>query len=65
MRQPSPKAARDARPRLAVPTLLELDPYWEEWLRLTPAQRLARSWALRRRLPDLQAVHDAKLFPKP
>jgi hypothetical protein len=36
-----------------------------EWLELKPAERLRRSWALRRRLPDIRAVHDRKLFPKP
>jgi len=36
-----------------------------EWLRLTPAERLRRSWALRSRLPNLRAAHDRKLFPKP
>jgi hypothetical protein len=36
-----------------------------EWLKLTPAERVRRSWALRERLPDLRAVHDRKLFPKP
>jgi hypothetical protein len=35
------------------------------WLRLSPAERLRRSWALRRRLPNLQRVHDEKLFPRP
>jgi hypothetical protein len=35
------------------------------WRRLTPRERLRRSWQLRSRLPDLQAVHDRKLFPKP
>lgn len=37
----------------------------DAWLRLTPAERLARSWRLRSRLPDPQAVHDRKLLPKP
>jgi hypothetical protein len=36
-----------------------------EWARLTPAETLRRSWALRRRLPDAAAVHDRKLFLKP
>ncbi|MBI3096931.1 MAG: hypothetical protein HYY93_01600 [Planctomycetes bacterium] len=31
----------------------------------TPAQRLERSWRLRRLLPDPQKVHDAKLWPRP
>ncbi|MBN1672659.1 MAG: hypothetical protein JXR37_16575 [Kiritimatiellae bacterium] len=36
-----------------------------EWRRLTPGERLLRSWRLRARLPDPIAVHDRKLFPKP
>jgi hypothetical protein len=35
------------------------------WRRLTPGERLRRSWKLRSRIPDLKAVHDRKLFPKP
>ena len=35
------------------------------WLGLTPAERMRRSWRLRRLLKDPQAVHDAKLWPKP
>lgn len=35
----------------------------EVWEKYTPAERLARSWAMRDRIPDLQAWHDAKLFP--
>jgi hypothetical protein len=35
------------------------------WRRLTPRERLRRSWQMRSRLPDLRAVHDRKLFPKP
>lgn len=47
------------------PPLDELDLFLDDWLALTPRERLARSWAMRERLPDPQAVHDAKLFPKP
>ena len=43
----------------------ELNLFEEDWLALTPGERLKRSWALRARLRDPQAVHDAKLFPKP
>jgi len=43
----------------------ELDLFHDDWLALTPKERLARAWALRARLRDPQAVHDAKLFPKP
>ncbi len=35
------------------------------WRKLTPAERLRRSWEMRSRLPNLRAVHDRKLFPKP
>jgi hypothetical protein len=35
------------------------------WRRLTPGERLRRSWQMCSRLPDLKAVHDRKLFPKP
>ena len=35
------------------------------WRNLTPRERLRRSWAMRSRIPDLKAVHDRKLFPKP
>jgi hypothetical protein len=35
------------------------------WRRLTPRERLRRSWELRSRIPNLKAVHDRKLFPKP
>ncbi|MCX8091944.1 MAG: hypothetical protein N3I86_13595 [Verrucomicrobiae bacterium] len=50
----------------AVGCDVAISPYWREvWLRLTPRERLRRSWRLRSRLPDLRAVHDRKLFPKP
>jgi hypothetical protein len=35
------------------------------WLKLSPAERLRRSWRLRRRLPHPKRVHDEKLFPRP
>lgn len=49
-----------------IETSVALSPYkMVEWLSLTPAERLQRSWALRERLVDPQAVHDRKLFPSP
>jgi len=43
-----------------------MSPYKAEmWRRLTPRERLRRSWRMRTRLPDPTAVHDRKLFPKP
>ena len=43
-----------------------ISPYKAEvWRQLTPRERLRRSWQMRSRLPDLKAVHDRKLFPKP
>jgi hypothetical protein len=43
-----------------------LSPYKTDvWRRLTPRERLRRSWEMRSRIPDLKALHDSKLFPKP
>jgi len=42
-----------------------LDQTWTTWIARTPAERLHRSEALRKRLPDPRRVHDAKLFPEP
>jgi hypothetical protein len=36
-----------------------------EWRRLSPRERLRRSWRMRSSLVDLRAVHDRKLFPAP
>ena len=55
---------KPGRPVQAPVVMRNLDFASGAWLRLTPAQRLRRSWRLRRRIPDLQAVHDAKLWPK-
>lgn len=66
-----PSAKRRSRTRKSsgstrvCATLDELDTFWETWLALTPAERLRRSWSLRRRVVDLDAVHDAKLHPQP
>ena len=55
-------AAANAPLRLAE----AVSPYKAEvWRHLTPRERLRRSWQMRSRLPDLKAVHDRKLFPKP
>jgi hypothetical protein len=54
----------DAAPALTLAGAVS--PYKADvWRRLTPRERLRRSWQMRSRLPDLQAVHDRKLFPKP
>jgi hypothetical protein len=58
----SPAGAANAPMQLAEAA----SPYKTEvWRRLTPRERLRRSWQMRSRLPDLKAVHDRKLFPKP
>jgi len=51
----------------SVPRLEEVvSPYKAEvWRRLSPRERLRRSWQMRSRIRDLKAVHDRKLFPKP
>ncbi len=35
------------------------------WEKLSPAERLRRSWQLRHRLPSPKRIHDAKLLPSP
>lgn len=43
-----------------------LSPFKElEWVELSPAERLARAWALRKRLINAVDAHDRKLFPAP
>ncbi len=34
------------------------------WLKLSPAERLRRSWRMRRLLPDPERVHNEKLWPR-
>lgn len=41
-----------------------LEPFWAEWQRLTPFERLRRSWAMRRNLKDPIAAHDERSLPK-
>ena len=44
---------------------------WQEthqrsvWSCFSPAERLHRSWSLRRLLKDKRSIHDKKLFPHP
>jgi hypothetical protein len=52
------------KPPRPVEAFAPTDPYREMWLSLTPAQRLRRAWRLRRRLKNIQAIHDAKTFPE-
>jgi hypothetical protein len=51
------------RQRLDTDAVLP-DPYVEHWKSLTPAQRLRRAWRLRKRIKNLQAIHDAKTYPE-
>ena len=54
----------DAMPNITIGEALS--PYKADvWRRLTPRERLRRSWEMRSRIPDLKALHDSKLFPKP
>lgn len=55
---------RIPRPR-GVEALVFEDPYRQAWLALSPGERLRRSWRLRLRLKNSQAVHDAKTFLRP
>ena len=51
----------------SLPQNLEIegaDPYLQDWMALTPAVRLRRSWRMRRRLTGAARLHDAKTFPE-
>ena len=41
------------------------EPYRALWRSLTPRERLRRAWKLRRRVPDIHRLHDAKFLPLP
>ncbi len=43
---------------------MESDPHWQEWLLLTPNQRLMRAWAMRRLLKDPEKAHDERSLPE-
>jgi hypothetical protein len=57
----SPEKASGASRKRVDPSM---DPYQDMWRELSPAARLRRSWRLRSRVKNLQAVHDAKSLPK-
>ena len=40
------------------------EPYREFWRSLTPRERLHRVLKLRRRVPNIQKLHDEKLIPR-
>jgi len=40
------------------------EPYREFWRSLTPRERLHRMLKLRRRVPNIQKLHDEKLIPR-
>lgn len=42
----------------------ELEPFRDDWLHLTPAERLMISWRMRRQVRDLEADHDEKSLPR-
>lgn len=35
------------------------------WQEFSPQERLRRSWLLRRRLKNIEKIHDKKIFPQP
>jgi hypothetical protein len=59
------KNTTKATSNLVTDPIAELiDPYRTAWLALSPWERMLRSWKLRERLVDPQAVHDAKTLPE-
>lgn len=66
VRAPSEVELEEVTPRELADSELALSPFKAaEWCSLSPAERLERAWALRRRLLDPEEVHDRKLFPAP
>ena len=42
----------------------DADPFFATWLALSPAERMRRSWRMRSRLINPEAIHDEKTFPE-
>jgi len=40
------------------------DPFRDDWLRLSPGQRIVRAWKLMKRIRNPQAAHDAASLPR-
>lgn len=60
-------AASRSRRRRPLPKILEdleTEPIRQDWLLLTPGQRLVRAWKMRGRLKDLEAAHDERSLPR-
>ena len=55
---------RKRPPEPLVPSDAKWDPFRSDWLKLTPGERLIRSWRLRKRIKDLEAAHDANSLPR-
>jgi len=53
------------RSRPSPLTLRYEEPYREFWRSLSPRERLRRAWKLRKRVRDIQKLHDEKLVPRP
>ncbi|MBI3099489.1 MAG: hypothetical protein HYY93_14865 [Planctomycetes bacterium] len=57
-------AARHVEEPLSIAS--EAEPYRQDWLRLTPGERILRVWRMRRRLSaeTLEAAHNALSLPR-
>jgi len=54
------------QPPAPIDAVEALEPFKTSvWRKLSPAERLRRSWLLYSRLVDPQAAHDRKIFPVP
>jgi hypothetical protein len=60
MSKPQPRSDRSQE----IPAIFE-EPYRRYWRSLAPRERLRRAWKLRKRVPDIHRLHDAKLLPLP
>ncbi len=59
-------SARRTRRRRLPPLLegMETEPVRQDWLLLTPGQRLIRAWRMRKQVKNLEALHDERTYPR-
>ena len=59
-----PRTRRTRRKAEPPPFTAKTEPFRQDWLRLTPGERLLRSWRMRSLLKDPGAAHDAQSLPR-
>lgn len=52
------------KPRREPAPETDPEPVRDDWLKLTPSQRLLAAWRMRRQVKDLERDHDEKSLPR-